>query len=207
MVQLFPRRLERPMYGLFAELAEIQVQAADTHSTVLGSGYRERMRIAPRLHEHSTSAEEIVRRIANRLADSLITPYEAELLYSLALTVADSISAMEHSAELLVLFHSGTQPTPLLEAAKGIERCAELTVTASWKLDTVRELGDYYAQVRKVARQGRRLTRQALGELYARGGSGIDLLPQRDVIDAVDTIVELQERAARTADLLRVKDA
>lgn len=207
MVQLFPRRLERPLYGLFAELAEIQVQAADTHSTVLGSGYRERMRIAPRLHEHSTSAEELVRRIAHRLADSLITPYEAELLYQLALTIADSIAAMEHSGSLLVLFRSGSLPTPLLEAAKGIERCAELTVSATWKLERIRELVDYYAQVRKVERQGRRLVRQALAELYSHGGSSTELMPMRDVVGAVDAIIELQERTARTADLLRVKVA
>lgn len=207
MVRFFPTRVERSMYDLFAELAEIQVQAADSHSTILGSGLRERERLAPRLHDRSTRAEELCRRIANRLAESLITPYQAELLYDLALTIADAIESMENTAELLVLSRAGAVPEALLEAARGIERSAEITVAATWKLDDVRELGDYYAQIRKIRRQGDRLVRQALAVQYEHGGAASDLLPMRDVIASIATTVSLQERTGRFADLLRVKDA
>ena len=205
--RLFPQRSERPLYDLFAELAELLVQASDTHSKLLGHGYRERTRIAPRLHEQSTVAEELCRRIAQRLAQSLITPYEAEMLYDFALTIADTVDAMEHTAELLVLSRLGQLPTPLLDAAKGIERAAELTVAASWKLAGIRELGDYYEQVRKLTRQGERMVRRALGELYTRGGATQELLPLHDVAESIRHTITLQERVARIADLLRVKDA
>jgi len=205
--RLFPQRTERPLYDLFAELAELLVQAADTHSRLLGHGYRERTRIAPRLHEQATVAEELCRRIAQRLAHSLITPYEAELLYDFALTIADAVDAMEHTAELLVISQVGTLPTPLMDAAKGIERAAELTVAATWELARVRQLGEYYEQVRKLKRQGDRLVRRALGELYTRGGSTQELLPLHDVAESLRETILLQERIARIADLLRVKDA
>ncbi|GAA4525195.1 DUF47 family protein [Brachybacterium paraconglomeratum] len=205
--RFFPQRTERPLYDLFAELAELLVQSSDTHSKLLGHGYRERTRIAPRLHEQSTVAEELCRRIAERLVQSLITPYEAELLYDLALTMADAVDAMEHTAELLVISRVGQLPTPLLEAAKGIERAAEYTVAASWKLSSIRELGDYYIQVRKLTRQGERLVRRALGELYSRGGSVQELLPLHDVSESIRRTIVLQERIARLTDLLRVKDA
>lgn len=207
LARLFPQRTERPLYDLFGELAELLVQAADTHSKLLGHGYRERTRIAPRLHEQATVAEELCRRIAQRLAHSLITPYEAELLYDLALTIADTVDSMEHTAELLLISRVGAVPTPLLEAAEGIERAAELTVTASWKLARVRDMGEYYEQVRRFRRQGDRLVRRALGELYSRGGSAQELLPLHDVTSSVRETLTLQERAARIADLLRVKDA
>src|SRR5690606_19853483 len=135
--RFFPQRTERPMYDLFTELSELLVQSSDTHSKLLGQGYRERTRIAPKLHEQATVAEELCRRIAQRLAQSLITPYEAEMLYDLALTMADTIDAMEHTAGLLVASRLGVLPTPLLEAAKAIERAAELTVAASWKLSDI----------------------------------------------------------------------
>ncbi len=205
--RLFPQRTERPLYDLFAELSELLVQAADTHSKLLGHGYRERTRIAPRLHEQATVSEELCRRIAQRLAHSLITPYEAELLYDFALTIADTVDSMEHTAELLVISKVGTLPTPLLEAAKGIERTAELTVAITWKLSRVRDLGDYYEQVRKLKRQGDRLVRRALGDLYSRGGASQELLPLHDVAASIRETIVLQERAARIADLLRVKDS
>ncbi|WP_253705389.1 DUF47 family protein [Brachybacterium sp. P6-10-X1] len=206
-MQLFPRRVERPMNDLFGELAEVLVQATDTHSKLLGHGYRERTRIAPKLHEQSTRAEELSRRISQRLAQSLITPYEAELLYDLALTIADAVDSMENTAELLVLSRVGALPTPLLEAAKGIERSAELTVAASWTLHRVRDLGDYYPQIRKLTRQGERLVRQSLAELYGRGGATTELLPLHDITASIGRTVALQESIARIADLLRVKDA
>lgn len=203
----FPRRVERPLYGQFVELTQILVHATDAHSRLLGNGYRERSRILPGLHENATRATELCGRIANRLAESLITPYESELLYEFALTVADTIDSLEHTSELLVLTRVGTLPTPLLEAAKGIERAAELTLVASWSLSRINEIEDYYTQVRKIRRQGDRLMRQALAELYRRGGASSDLLAFRDVTSAIGRTIELQERSARLADLLRVKDA
>jgi uncharacterized protein Yka (UPF0111/DUF47 family) len=205
--RLFPARTERPLSELLSELAELLVQAADTHSKLLGSGYRERTRIAPTLHEQSTVAEELCLRTSRRLAESLITPYEAELLYDFSLTIADAVDAMEHTAGLLVAARTGTLPTPLLDAAKGIERAAELTVAASWKLNDTQDLGDYYVQVRKLKRQGDRLVRQALGELYSRGGATQELLPLHDVAGSIQRTIALQERVARIADLLRIKDA
>lgn len=205
--RLVPERTERPLYDLFAELSELLVQAADSHSKLLGHGYRERTRIAPRLHEQATVAEELCRRIAHRLAQSLITPFEAELLYDFALTVADAVDSMEHTGELLVIAKAGALPTPLLDAAEGIERAAELTVAASWKLSDASSLDGYYEQVRKLKRQGDRLVRQALGELYGRGGATQELLPLHDVATSIRTTFTLQERLARITDLLRVKDA
>ncbi|MFQ6484380.1 DUF47 domain-containing protein [Brachybacterium epidermidis] len=203
----FPRRVERPLYGQFGELAQILVQAADAHSRLLGHGYRERSRILPALHENATRATELCGRIANRLAESLITPYEAELLYEFALTIADTTDSLEHTSELLVLTRVGSLPTPLLEAAKGIERAAEHTLVATWSLNRVADIEDYYTQVRKIRRQGDRLVRQALTELYRRGGASSDLLAFRDVTSAIGRTIELQERTARLADLLRVKEA
>jgi hypothetical protein len=114
---------------------------------------------------------------------------------------------MEHTAELLVISRVGALPTPLLDAAKGIERAAELTVAASWKLNDTQDLGDYYIQVRKLKRQGDRLVRQALGELYGRGGSTQELLPLHDVAQSILHTIALQEQVARISDLLRIKDA
>lgn len=206
MVRLLPRRGERPLTDLLAELAQVLVDTADLFSKVLGHGPRERARIAPRIHDQATRATELCERLSNRLADSLITPYEAELLYDLALSIADGVDAMEHAAELVVLSRIGTVPTPLLEAAKSIERAGELTVQAAWSLRRVSELEEYYPQIRRIKHLGDRLCRQALADLLRRGGTAAELLPTHDVITATGQIFTHLEHVARLADLLRVKD-
>src|SRR5699024_11214953 len=137
----------------------------------------------------------------------VIPRHESELLLDFALTVSDTLDSMEHTGELLVISEVGAVPTPLLEAAKGVERAAELTVAVTWKLSRVRDLGDHYEQVRKLQRQGDRLVRRARGELYPRGGPAQELLPLRDAAESVRATITLQERSARIADLLRVKDS
>lgn len=204
---VFPRRTEQPLYDLFAELADVLVQAADLHSRLLGQTYRERTRLAPHLHEHATRSEELCRRIAERLADSLITPYEAELLYDFALTIADAIDQMEHTAGLLVVSRAGALPRPLLDAAEGIERSAEHTVAATWKLSNVQEMGEYHSHVRRQKRQSDRLVREGLGELYRQGGSLQEMMPLHDAAGSLRATATLLEKVARITDMLRVKDA
>ena len=207
MVRSLSTRGERPLTGQFAELAQILADSAVTHSRILGQGPQARTRLVPILHENSSRATEISARIATRLADSLITPYEAELLYDLALTMADCIDSLEHTGELLVITRLSALSTPLLEAAEALEHAAEYTVQASWQLRRVHHLGGYYTRMRTVKHQGDRLCRQALGELYRAGGAATDMMLQRDVIYAVSTTFELLERVARIADMLRVKDS
>lgn len=207
MAPLLQRRGDRPLTDLFAELAQLMVDSADTLSKVMGHSRRERPRMTPRLHENTLQADAISDRIGNRLADSLITPYEAELLYDLALTMSDIVESMESVGDVLVLGRLGELPPQLLEAAKGIERGCELTVASAWRLRRVRELGDHYSQMRRTTRQGRRLCRQALGTVYGRGGAAGELLPLHDAIRALAEVVEGLERAGRLTDLLRVKDA
>lgn len=207
MAPLLQRRGDRPLTDQFAELAQVLVDSADTLSKVMGHARRDRARIAPQLHENSTRAGEISERVGNRLADSLITPYEAELLYDLALTLTDAAEMMEHIAELIILGRIGNLPEPLLESAKGIEHACELTVSAAWVLRSVHQLGDHYAQMRRIRRQGDRLRRQALGAVYQRGGAAGEMMPLHDVIMTLGTLFALLERSGRLADLLRVKDA
>ncbi len=207
MVQLLPRRGERPLSDLYAELAQELTNAADTLSRVLGHTSRERDRIVPRLHENASRATEISARIATRLADSLITPFEAELLYDLALTLADAIDAMEHMAETLVGNRVGPLPSPLLEGAKLIERGAALTTEATWVLRRLEKLGDFYPRMRRLRRQGDRLCRQAMSDVCRRGGAANELLPLYDAVTAMREIFALMERSARLTDLLRVKDS
>lgn len=206
MVRLLPRRGERPLNDLLAELAQVLLDSADLTSKVLGHSPRERARIAPKLHDQATRASELCERLANRLADSLITPYEAELLYDLSLSIADAVDSMENTAEMLVLARLGSVPTPLLECAKSIERAGELTVEAAWSLRKVKELEGYYPQMRKLKHLGDRLCRQALAELHKRGGTAADMLLMHDVITSTRETFTHLERVGRIADLLRVKD-
>lgn len=206
-MKLFPRRYEKPVFDLFGDLAQLIVTGSDVLSRSLGESPRDRVHTAPRLHDLSIEGGDLARRITNRLAEALVTPFEAEVLHGLAMALCDTLDAMDRAAELMSRFGIRALPAPLLEVCQLIERAADLTVTAVWKLGDVHGLGAFIVEMRRVERHGDQLLRQARAEMYERGGSTVDLLRERDIADELGHILELFTRISRTTDLLRVKDA
>jgi uncharacterized protein Yka (UPF0111/DUF47 family) len=143
--------------------------------------------------------------VTNRLADSLISPFEADALHDLALAMADVLDAMESTAELMVHGRRPTAPDTLLETAQVIERMAAITVEATWRLQSVDELDNYYREIRRLKKHGDRLIQTTMTDLYDRGGTAVDLLRERDLIQAVGRVLTLLELVGRLMDVLRVK--
>lgn len=206
-MKLFSRRHEKPVFDLFGDLAQLIVSGSDVLSRTLGESPGDRERTAPGLHELSIEGGDLAARIANRLAAALVTPSEAEVLHALAMTLCDTLDAMDRTADLATRFGiRGLQPG-LLEVCPLIERAADLTVQAVWKLGDVSGLHDFVGEMRRVERHGDQLLRQARVDLYASGRSGAELLQERDVAEGLADVLALVTRISRTADLLRVKDA
>jgi uncharacterized protein Yka (UPF0111/DUF47 family) len=203
--RLFSRRFESSLHDLFNDLAQVLVAGGEIHSRTLGQPPRDRARSAPRLHELASDSAQLSHRIANRLADSLITPFEADALHDLALTMSDLMYTLERTAELSATRGAAVVPDTLLEAAQLIERGCELTVEAVWKLQAVKELEGYAQEMRRLRRHGDGLALRARTEVYAHGGAAADLLRERDQIESVEASLRLLDELGRTADLLRVK--
>jgi uncharacterized protein Yka (UPF0111/DUF47 family) len=190
-MRLFTRRFEQPLTDLFNDLAQLLVGGAETLSRILSQPARDRSHSAPKLHEHATRAGQLSHRVTNRLADSLISPFEADALHDLALAMADVLDAMESTAELMVHGRRPTAPDTLLETAQVIERMAELD--------------NYYREIRRLKKHGDRLIQTTMTDLYDRGGTAVDLLRERDLIQAVGRVLTLLELVGRLMDVLRVK--
>lgn len=206
-MRLFPRRYEKPLFDLFGDIAQLLVSGSECLSRTLGEDPRERARLAAQLHEQSADAMALTRRVANRLAEALITPFEAEVLHSFALRMSDALDAMERAADLTVRFELGSVADPLLEIAELISRAAEITVEAVWHLSDVDELREYPAAMRRLDTHGERLLRGALTEIYSSRAEAGPMLASREVAFQLRGVLERFELVARNADLLRIKDA
>jgi len=206
-VRLFPRRYEKQLFDLFADSAHLIVAGAEALARSLGEDPEERPRLAAQLHEHSADALALSRRISNRLAEALITPFEAEVLHAMSLAMSDVLDAMERTADLVVRFRLGSIPLPLLETAELITRAAELTVEAAWHLGDVDELREYRAAMRRLDTHAERLMRGELVDLYASAAPAGEMMQVREVTFELRRVLERFEVVARSADLLRIKDS
>lgn len=206
-MRLLPRRFERPMYGHFNDLAAVLSDSSESLSRVLGQAARDRRHLIPRLHEDSTRAGELAQRISNQLVDSLITPFEAEVLHGIAYAMADCVERMESIAVLVETYQVARFSDPVMQTAGIIERCTDLTVEAAWSLSSVRALEDYHQELRRLTRHARRLLRESLEARYQTGGPSVDVLRDRDIHEAMRELMREIEHLGRQADLLRVRDA
>lgn len=206
-MRLFPTRYEKPLFDLFADIAHQLVSGSEILSRTLGESPRERSRTAPRLQEHAADAAALSRRIGNRLAEALITPFEAEVLHALALAMADTVAHMERAADLTVRFEIGTVPDALLEAAQLIERAAEITVEATWHLGDPAQLHAYSAGMQRLVNHGEGLVRATLQEIFTEGAEPAGMLRMREITLELRRVLDEFERCARGTDLLRIKDA
>lgn len=206
-MRLFPRRYEKQLFDLFADSAHLIAAGGEVLARALGEEPAERPRMAAQLHEHSADCLAIARRIANRLAEALITPFEAEVLHTMAFAMSDVLDAMERTADLTVRYGVGSLPVPLLEIAELVSRSADITVEAAWHLGEVDELREYTAAMRRLDTHAERLMRGALADLYASDAPAGSMMRMRDVAVELRRVMERFEAVARSADLLRIKDS
>lgn len=206
-MRLLPRRYERPMYGQFNDLAEALSSSSELLSRTMAQNARDRQRLLPQMRENSNRAAEIAGRIGNQLVESLITPFEAEVLHGIAYTMADTCEQMESVARLLDAHRIPKPSDHLIRSAGLVERCTDITVEAVWALATLRSQEDYHLEMRRLARHIRSLVETSRAERYDAGGAAADLLRSRDVHEAMLGLTRLLEQIGRSADLLRVRDA
>lgn len=206
-MRLFPRRYEKQLFDLFADTAHLIADGAEALSRTLGEDPHDRARLAARLHEHATEATALDRRITNRLAEALITPFEAEVLHAMSLAMTDVLAAMERTADLVARFRLGSIPVALLESAELISRAADITVEAAWHLGEIDRLREYVAAMRRLGTHAERLARGALAELFDSSLSAGEMMRLREVCIELRAVMRHFETVARTADLLRIKDS
>lgn len=206
-MRLFPRRYERPLFDLFADLAHLLEGGSEILSRTLGESPRERPRIAGGLQERGSDALTLSRRITNRLAAALITPFEAEVLHAIATEMTATVREMERTADLVVRFEMGSLPDELLETAELIARASEITVEASWYLGDEKHLHEYSDAVHRLANHGERLVRGALADLYRSSRTVGEMMQHREIAMGLRQVLAHVEGIARGTDLLRIKDA
>ncbi|MDO5645639.1 MAG: DUF47 family protein [Dermabacter sp.] len=206
-MRLFSLTRERSVDDLFGDMAQTVSTSAEIMSRTLGESPSERPRLATALHACATDAAALNRRIANRLATSLITPFEADALHMLSLAMTATVDAIERTVDLVVRLRVGTIPNPLMEVLVLVERLAELTVQASWELGHAGALTDFYEEVHRIENHAQSHLRSALATCLEGSTDVFVALREREVIAGLDQVMARFDQVAQAIDLLRVKDS
>ncbi|MCG7426718.1 hypothetical protein MHY20_03670 [Helcobacillus sp. ACRRO] len=234
-MRLFAPKHQKSIYDLFGDLSQILVVSSEALSRAFGEAPSERPVLIRPIEKGAADAAKVTRRIANILAVSLITPFEAEVLHELSHRMSNVAAQIHRTADLTVRLGMGSLPPRLLDAATVLERAAGHTVEATWEMSDVAALSTFYDEMRRMDTHVQELLRRALTDLLrpsppeneqagARAAQGapnvgsvststmetpdlLGVLRTREIIAAMEEIAHAHQAVAQTVDLLRVKDS
>lgn len=208
-MRLLPR--DSAIFDDVAALADHVVAAADVLVRMLGAGGSDRSDLADRLAGVERSADDAARLVVRRVTSSFVTPYDRRDLVGLAHGLEDCVDALAEAAGVVIATGVGELPGTVVEQVALVQRQAELTAPALGRLRSVRDLVDYWVEVRRLEHEVGRTHLAVLAQVH-RGGprAAADLLEgvaATEVATRLRAAARAFEQVSRTVETIAVQEA
>src|SRR5688572_25372561 len=164
-------------------------------------GIAQRMRDAE--HEADESTHEIIRRVNQ----TFITPFDREDIYNLASGLDDVMDFMEEAVDLVLLYEVHELPAELAEQVEVLQRAAELTCESMPRLETMKNLEEYWIEINRLENAGDKTYRRILAKLFGGSYEALDVLKLKDIVDSLEDAIDAFETVANIVEQIAVKES
>jgi uncharacterized protein len=200
------RPADTTFYDLFAQLARQLVEGAGLLAEMLGEG-NDRESIAQRMRDAEHQADETTHEIVRRVNSTFVTPFDREDIYSLASGLDDVMDFMEEAVDLVLLYEVEHLPSELANQVEVIQRCAELTAESMPRLQTMKNLEEYWIEINRLENAGDKSYRRILAKLFGGSFEALDVLKLKDIVDALEAAIDACETVANIVEQIAVKES
>ncbi|TMK19743.1 MAG: DUF47 domain-containing protein [Actinobacteria bacterium] len=155
--------------------------------------------------EHHGDA--ITHEIINTLNSTFVTPLDREDIHTLATGIDDVMDYIEAAADMLIL-HNVESPTDavraqcevLIRACTAVQECVT-------RLETFKGLETYWQQVHDIEKEGDRVFRQTVAELFNGRYKAMDVLKWKEIYDQIEAAIDQCEKIADALEAIVLKNA
>ncbi len=200
------RPVDTTFYDLFAQQGQHLVEGAGLLAEMLGEG-NDRENIAQRMRDAEHQADETTHAIVRRVNSTFVTPFDREDIYALASGLDDVMDMMDEVVDLVLLYDVASLPSELSTQVEVIQRCAELTADAMPKLQSMKDLEEYWIEINRLENQGDKIYRRILARLFGGTYDALDVLKLKDVVDSLEGAMDAFEKVANTVEQIAVKES
>ena len=200
------RPVDTSFYDLFTQIARQLVQGSSLLAEMMGDG-SDRHAIAERMREEEHLADEATHDVIKRVNTTFVTPFDREDIYSLASGLDDVMDFMEEAVDLVLLYEVGNLPAELMEQVEVLQRCAELTAEAMPRLQSMKNLDEYWIEINRLENAGDRSYRRILAKLFSGQYDALEVLKLKDVVDSLEAGVDAFETVANIIEQIAVKES
>jgi predicted phosphate transport protein (TIGR00153 family) len=200
------RPVDGSFYDLFAQSARHLVTGAGLLAEMLNEG-AERESVAKRMREAEHEADETTHAIVRQVNSTFVTPFDRQDIYSLAVGLDDVMDMMDEAVDLILLYEVVKLPAELSNQVEVIQRCAEITADAMPRLQSMKDLEDYWIEINRLENAGDKSYRRILANLFSGDFKAIEVLKLKDVVTSLEGAIDAFERVANIVEQIAVKES
>ena len=198
--------VDTAFYTLLTSLAGQLVNGAALLAEMLGDG-NDRDSIAARMREAEHNADETTHEIVRRVNSTFVTPFDREDIYALASGLDDVMDFMEEAVDLVLLYEVETLPAELADQVEVLQRCAELTAESMPRLQSMKDLEEYWIEINRLENAGDKSYRRILAKLFSGEYEALEVLKLKDIVDSLEHAIDAFERVANIVEQIHVKES
>jgi uncharacterized protein len=190
----FTRAIENTVDGarLFKQMVDDFSNPKTTHKAIVDA-------------EHA--GDSITREIINTLNRTFVTPLDREDVHALASGIDDVIDYIEAAADTLIL-HNVEAPTDAVRTqADVLLRACEQVGEAVRKLETFKGLEPNLDAVHQIEKEGDRIFRQTVADLFAGHYKAMYVLKWKEIYDQVEAAIDQCEKISDVLEAIVLKNA
>ena len=151
--------------------------------------------------------DEIIREIIQTLNSTFITPIDREDIHTLAAGIDDVMDFVEAAADMLILHHVESPTEAVRAQADVLVRACEAVLECVRRLASFKGLEEYWEQVHAIEKEGDRVFRQTVAELFNGNYKAMDVLKWKEIYDQIEAAIDQCEKIADGLQAIVLKNA
>lgn len=202
--QVIPR--ERAFFDLLERSAE-GVHAGAVELVALVDDFANSAAHGERIQQLEQAGDELTHRIMETLNTTFVTPFDRHDIHGLASSLDDILDHQEAVADLLGVYGI-TEPIPALrQQAEILVRTTAAVVKAVRDLRGISHVERDWVEIHRLEREGDRVYRRAVADLFSGDYKAIDVMKWKDVVDEMEAAVDTCQYIANIVEAIALKHA
>ncbi len=165
----------------------------------------ERAKLAERLHEVESAADERYLAIIRKVSESFITPYDREDIYQMVEALDDVVDQLDHAGALLARFKLGTLPDELVANAKSLNEMAEMSHQTVRLIKKPQQLERLLVDINVVENEMDDRYRDLLVEMLD-DAKARDVIKIKTLADCIEAAATKLDQFGRSVGLIAIKE-
>jgi uncharacterized protein len=155
-------------------------------------------------HEHK--GDRLTHEVVDLLNRTFVTPFDRDDIYRLAAALDDVCDNIDEAADNLGSYGASRVPDKAREQADVIFRASMRLDEAVQRLDGFKDSSRALDQLRELEKEGDRLLRDAVGELFRNEPNPVSIIRWKDIHERLEEAVDATENAADVLEAIYVKN-